>query len=152
MRSLSRLPDGYYSSVGPGGEQLSHGQRQLVCLVRAYLIDPAILILDEATSAIDLYTERRIQRALQRLTSGRTAIVIAHRLATIRDADRILVLKDGRLVEDGEHDQLIGAGGVYQNLYQQYERGELQLHIRNALKSPLVRATCCTSVPSNLLV
>ena len=120
---LSRLPNGYDSAVGPGGEQLSHGQRQLVCLVQLYLINPAILILDEATSAIDLYTERRIQRALQRLTSGRT-IVIARRLATIRDADRILVLHAGRLVEDGSHDELITAGGVYQDLYQQYERGE----------------------------
>jgi len=121
---LERLPAGYATSVGAGGTGLSHGQRQLVCLVRAYLANPAVLVLDEATSAVDVHTERRIQRALRRLCAGRTAIIIAHRLATIRDADRIAVIQHGRLVELGSHDELMTKGGVYAGLYQAYERGE----------------------------
>jgi ATP-binding cassette, subfamily B, bacterial len=121
---LERLPRRYATEVGAGGSHLSHGQRQLVCLVRAYLADPAVLVLDEATSAVDIQTERRIQRALRRLCAGRTAIIIAHRLATIRDADRIAVIRHGRLVEDGTHDDLMAAGGAYAELYAAYERGE----------------------------
>lgn len=118
---LERLPRGYHTEVGAQGAHLSQGQRQLVCLVRAYLADPAVLVLDEATSAVDIHTERRIQRALRRLCEGRTAIVIAHRLATIRDADRIAVIKHGRLVEDGHHYNLIAAGGDYAALYRAYQ-------------------------------
>ncbi len=121
---LERLPHRYATEVGAGGSHLSHGQRQLVCLVRAYLADPAVLVLDEATSAVDIHTERRIQRALRRLCDGRTAIIIAHRLATIRDADRIAVIKHGRLVETGSHDELMAARGSYAELYAAYERGE----------------------------
>lgn len=117
---LDRLPLGYATQVGPLGGQLSQGQRQLVCLVRAYLANPAVLVLDEATSAIDVQTEQRIQRALRRLCEGRTAIIIAHRLATIRDADRIAVIEQGRLVELGPHEQLISAGGAYARLYAAY--------------------------------
>lgn len=117
---LERLPLGYATQVGPLGGQLSQGQRQLVCLVRAYLANPAVLVLDEATSAIDVQTEQRIQRALRRLCEGRTAIIIAHRLATIRDADRIAVIEQGRLVELGPHEQLISAGGAYARLYAAY--------------------------------
>jgi len=121
---LERLPQGYATGVGPEGKNLSHGCRQLVCLVRAFLADPAVLVLDEATSAVDLYTERRIQRALRRLTAGRTAIVIAHRLATIRDADRIIMIRDGTIVEDGDHETLLERGGPYAELHAAYLRGE----------------------------
>jgi len=120
---IARLPHGYHTEVGAMGAHLSHGQRQLVCLVRAYLADPEILILDEATSAVDIQTERRIQHALRRLCEGRTAIIIAHRLATIRDADRIAVIKHGQLIELGSHDELISRGGSYFELYRAYEDG-----------------------------
>lgn len=118
---LEALPHGYHTQVGALGAHLSQGQRQLVCLVRAYLADPAVLVLDEATSAVDIHTERRIQRALRRLCHGRTAIIIAHRLATIRDADRIAVIRNGAVVELGPHDQLIRQSGVYASLYRAYE-------------------------------
>lgn len=117
---LERLPKGYHSQVGPLGAHLSHGQRQLVCLVRAYLANPRVLVLDEATSAVDIHTERRIQRAFSRLCEGRTAIIIAHRLATIKDADRIAVIGNGQLAEVGSHHQLLQAKGAYAALYQAY--------------------------------
>ena len=120
---LERLPAGYETEVGPQGSHLSQGQRQLVCLVRAFLAEPKVLILDEATSAVDIHSERRIQQALRRLSQGRTAIIIAHRLATIRDADRILVIEHGRIAEDGHHDQLIQQDGAYAALYRRYSEG-----------------------------
>ena len=110
---IERLPQGYRTEVGALGAHLSHGQRQLVCLVRAYLADPAVLILDEATSAVDVQTEQRIQTALRRLCAGRTAIIIAHRLATVRDADRIAVIERGQVIETGTHDALVARGGWY---------------------------------------
>ena len=119
---LERLPHQYATQVGSLGSHLSHGQRQLVCLVRAYLANPAVLVLDEATSAVDVHTERRIQRALRRLCEGRTAIIIAHRLATIRDAERIVVIRQGRVQEQGSHGQLLAADGAYAALYRSHDQ------------------------------
>lgn len=114
---LLALPMGLATECGPGGSRLSLGQRQLVCLARAFLADPRVLVLDEATSAVDIHTERRIQRALKLLCCGRTAVIVAHRLATIRDADRIVVIRDGLIAEQGTHAGLMAAGGTYAGLY-----------------------------------
>ncbi|MEM6296803.1 MAG: ABC transporter transmembrane domain-containing protein, partial [Myxococcota bacterium] len=113
---ITDFPDGYDTKVGERGVQLSGGQRQRVSIARAILRDPRVLILDEATSALDAKSEGLVQDALERLQAGRTTLVIAHRLSTIRDADRIVVLDEGRIVESGQHDALMRAGGAYADL------------------------------------
>jgi ABC-type multidrug transport system fused ATPase/permease subunit len=117
---VMRLPDGYDTEVGERGGHLSAGQRQLVAFARAAVADPRILILDEATSNVDVHTEARIERGLRRLLAGRTAIVIAHRLSTIRGAGRIVVMENGAIAESGTHDELIEAGGAYARLYRDW--------------------------------
>ena len=114
---LDTLPDGIDTEVGQRGTQLSAGERQLVALIRASLIDPAVLVLDEATSSVDALTEVRLSHALERLASGRTTIAIAHRLSTAARADRVLVLDHGRLVQDGPHTELVQREGVYARMY-----------------------------------
>jgi len=114
---IMQLPTGYQTELGQRGRNLSMGQRQLISFARALIADPQILILDEATANIDSFTERTIQNALKVLFAGRTCIIIAHRLATIRDADSIVVLQDGRIVEQGSHEELLGLGGLYHQLH-----------------------------------
>jgi ATP-binding cassette subfamily B protein len=113
---IHTLPDGYDTLVGPRGTKLSGGQRQRLAIARAILADPRILLLDEATSALDAESERLVNEALERLMRGRTSLVIAHRLSTVRHADRILVFNHGRIVESGSHEELIESGGTYRFL------------------------------------
>jgi ATP-binding cassette subfamily B protein len=114
---IERLPQKYQTVLGERGSGLSQGQRQLLSIARAALADPRILILDEATSSVDTRTERLIQKAFDQLLKGRTSIVIAHRLSTIVNADMILVIDDGRIIERGKHDELMARRGFYYNLY-----------------------------------
>jgi ATP-binding cassette subfamily B protein len=114
---ILRLEDGYETQLGERGSRLSLGQRQLVAFARALLADPRILILDEATSSVDIGTERTIERALRTLLADRTSFVIAHRLSTIRDADLIVVLEHGQVIEQGSHDELLARRGLYTSLY-----------------------------------
>ncbi|MCY1522644.1 ATM1-type heavy metal exporter [compost metagenome] len=125
---IQRLPDGYQTPVGERGLKLSGGEKQRVAIARALLKNPAILIFDEATSALDSRSEKAIQAALDRIQVGRTTLVIAHRLSTVMDADRILVLDAGRIIESGSHRELLAAGGSYAQMWmlqqQEAEAGE----------------------------
>ena len=114
---IQRLPQGYETELGQRGSNISIGQRQLLSFARAIVANARILVLDEATASIDSFTEREIQRALRVTLEGRTGIVIAHRLATVREADVIFVLQDGRIVESGDHQSLIEKEGLYHQLY-----------------------------------
>ncbi|MCX3058658.1 ABC transporter ATP-binding protein [Streptomyces beihaiensis] len=117
-RFIRTLPDGYDTVLDDEGTGVSAGEKQLITIARAFLSDPVILVLDEATSSVDTRTEVLIQKAMARLAAGRTSFVIAHRLSTIRDADTILVMENGAIVEQGSHDELVGSGGAYQRLYE----------------------------------
>ena len=129
---LQDLPMGLDTDVGERGANLSMGQRQLVALARMLLKDPAILVLDEATASVDPFTETQIQEGLDLVMRGRTAIVIAHRLSTVRNADRIVVIRDGRIIEEGTHDSLLVAGGHYAELYNTYFRHQSLDYIERA--------------------
>jgi ATP-binding cassette, subfamily B, multidrug efflux pump len=117
-RFVRTLPDGYDTVIDEEGANISAGEKQLLTIARAFLADPAILILDEATSSVDTRTEVLVQQAMNTLRAGRTSFVIAHRLSTIRDADTILVMEHGSIVEQGSHEGLLEAGGAYARLYQ----------------------------------
>ena len=119
---IARLEKGLDTDVGEGGDLLSTGEKQLISFARAILADPRILILDEATASVDTMTEARIQSALESVIAGRTCLMIAHRLSTVRNADLILVVKNGKIVEQGTHDALLAQKGYYHELYtRQYE-------------------------------
>ena len=115
---IRRMPDGYDTMISEGGGNLSQGQKQLLCIARAMLSNPTTLILDEATSSIDTPTEIRVQKAFAKIMQGRTSFVVAHRLSTIKESDVILVMRDGNIIEQGTHDELLAKGGFYKNLYE----------------------------------
>jgi ATP-binding cassette subfamily B protein len=123
---ITDLPEGYDTIVRERGSRLSGGERQRIAIARALLKNPPILILDEATSALDAESEHLIQRALRALLHGRTAFVIAHRLSTVRNADRIVVIKDGEIAEAGNHSQLLAQGGYYASLLNKQTSGFFQ--------------------------
>ena len=114
---IRRLPNGYDTVIGEDGGSLSQGQKQLLCISRLMLALPPMLILDEATSSIDTRTEMKIQTAFTRMMEDRTTFIVAHRLSTVRNADLILVMKDGNIIEQGTHESLLAAGGFYAHLY-----------------------------------
>ena len=114
---IKRLPDGYDTVISEDGGSLSQGQKQLLCITRVMLALPPMLILDEATSSIDTRTEQRIQKAFAKMMQGRTSFIVAHRLSTIREADVILVMRDGKIIEQGTHESLMKQQGFYAQLY-----------------------------------
>jgi len=133
---IETLPEGLQTNVGERGSRLSMGQRQLVVLARMLAQDPGIFILDEATASIDPFTESQIQEALRLILHNRTSIVIAHRLSTVKAADRILVLQRGRIIEEGNHDQLMQQGGHYADLYNTYFRHQSLEYINSWKRNP----------------
>jgi ATP-binding cassette, subfamily B, bacterial len=122
-RVIADLPHGFDTEVGERGALLAAGERQLVAFARAWIADPALLILDEATSNLDVVTEARVQQALRRLRQGRTTIVIAHRLTTVAEADQVAVIEDGRVVETGPPEELLDRGGRFADLYDRWLAG-----------------------------
>jgi len=120
---ILNLKEGYQTQVGERGASMSLGQRQLICFTRAFLADPRIFLLDEATSAVDTATEMIVQKSLEKLLAGRTTFIVAHRLSTILKADLILVLEDGKIIERGTHGELVGENGVYAGLYREFVMG-----------------------------
>ncbi len=134
---ISKLPEGYNTKIGERGSGLSVGQKQLISFARALLRDPAILILDEATSSVDPYTDLLIRRAMRKLFKNRTSIVIAHRLSTVREADRIFVIDNGRIIEEGNHKELIKKGGLYKHLYEmQFKEPEVIVPAKPGARIP----------------
>jgi ATP-binding cassette subfamily B protein len=129
---IERLPEKYQTVLGERGSGLSQGQRQLLSIARAALANPRILILDEATSSVDTRTERLIQKALEKLLKGRTSFVVAHRLSTIRNADMILVISDGEIIERGKHDELLAKKGFYYNLYMSQFKKQEEIEVAAA--------------------
>ena len=125
---VRRLPIGLHSSLGENGVHLSVGERQRISIARALLKNAPILILDEATASVDTFTEQLIQQSLDRLIKNRTTLVIAHRLSTVCNADQILVLEQGRIVERGRHEQLVSLGGLYSNLC--WPRGRAEIRVK----------------------
>jgi ATP-binding cassette subfamily B protein len=121
---IRQLPQGYQTKLSERAGNLSQGQRQLLAIARAILANPSILILDEATSSVDTRTEARIQKSLLRLMEGRTSFIIAHRLSTIRDADNVVVIRDGEIVEQGNHHTLLEKRGFYHHLYMSQFKGQ----------------------------
>ena len=115
---IKRMPNGYDTVISEGGGNISQGQKQLLCIARVMLMHPAMLILDEATSSIDTRTEVKVQKAFAELMEGRTSFIVAHRLSTIQEADLILVMKDGNIIEQGRHEDLLAKKGFYANLYE----------------------------------
>ena len=120
---IRTLPNGYDTMLNQDGDDLSQGQCQLITIARAFLADPSILILDEATANVDTRTEVEVQKAMNTLLKGRTSIVIAHRLSTIKNADFLLVVENGTIVEQGTHDELMALNGYYKKLYENYAVG-----------------------------
>lgn len=115
---IKRMPKGYDTVIAEDGGNISQGQKQLLCIARVMLLRPKMLILDEATSSIDTRTERKVQQAFEKLMEGRTSFIVAHRLSTIQEADRILVMKDGNIIEQGKHEELLARKGFYAKLYE----------------------------------